>query len=188
MNEVLQNILTRRSIRDFTDRQVGREDLEIILKAGTYAVSGMNRQQWQFTVVQNPALLRELQVTVQRAVKIAAEAGDPKALSQNTDENHCFFYDAPTLVIVSNRIDNPLGRDDCAAALQNMFLMAHALGIGSCWINRFTDTCNAPAVRALLTRLGVPEDHTVYGTAALGYASQPPREVPRRDGVIVWAR
>lgn len=187
MNEVLQNIVTRRSIRDFTDRQVERGDLEVILKAGTYAVSGMNRQQWQFTVVQNPAQLQELQVTVQRAVRAAAEAGDAKARSQNTDEHHCFFYDAPTLVIVSNRTDNPLGRDDCAAALQNMFLMAHALGVGSCWINRFTDTCNAPTVRALLTRLGVPPEHTVYGTAALGYPSQPPKEVPRREGVIVWA-
>ena len=53
MNDVLQNILTRRSVTKFKEEQIKDEELELILKAGVYAPSGMNKQTWQFTVVQN---------------------------------------------------------------------------------------------------------------------------------------
>ena len=53
MNEVLQNILTRRSVRGFKSEQIKDEELNLILQAGIYAPSGMNKQSWQFTVVQN---------------------------------------------------------------------------------------------------------------------------------------
>lgn len=60
MNPVLQNILTRRSVRAFTDKKISREDLDLILKAGIYAPSGMNKQTWQFTVIQNQNKIQEL--------------------------------------------------------------------------------------------------------------------------------
>ena len=50
-NAVLDNILTRRSCRAYTDRPVSKEDLDTILKAAIYAPSGMSRQSWQFTVI-----------------------------------------------------------------------------------------------------------------------------------------
>ena len=53
MNEVLNNILTRRSIRKFKPEQIKDEELDLILKAGIYAPSGMNRQSWKFTVLQD---------------------------------------------------------------------------------------------------------------------------------------
>ena len=53
MNEVLNNILTRRSIRKFKPVQIKDEELDLILKAAIYAPSGMNKQSWKFTVLQN---------------------------------------------------------------------------------------------------------------------------------------
>lgn len=67
---------------------------------------------------------------------------------------------------------------DCACALQNIFLAAKSLGIGSCWINQLGQTCDDPDVRAFLTRLGIPENHRVYGCAALGYA---PADAPVKE-------
>ena len=59
-NAVLDNILTRRSCRAYTDRPVSKEDLDTILKAAIYAPSGMSRQSWQFTVIRKKENIQEL--------------------------------------------------------------------------------------------------------------------------------
>ena len=60
MNETLNTILTRRSTRKFADKGISREDMELIVQAGLHAPSGMGRQTWQFTVVQNQEMIRRL--------------------------------------------------------------------------------------------------------------------------------
>lgn len=79
---------------------------------------------------------------------------------------------------------------DCACALENIFLAATSLGIGSCWINQIGQNCDDPDVRALLTVLGVPENHKVYGCAALGCepADAPVKEKKVKAGTITWVR
>lgn len=67
------------------------------------------------------------------------------------------------------------GATTAPGALENIFLAAHALGVGSVWINQLRDFCDVPEVRALLHEYGVPDGHAVYGSAALGYAKKPPR-------------
>ena len=68
MNEVLNNILTRRSIRKFKPEQIKDEELELILKAGIYAPSGMNKQTWKFTVLQNKGKIEALAKVVREAL------------------------------------------------------------------------------------------------------------------------
>lgn len=70
---------------------------------------------------------------------------------------------------------------DCACAIENMFLAACSLGIGSCWINQLGTTCDDPQVRELLTELGVPENHKVYGCVALGYKAE---GAPMKEKVV----
>ena len=60
---------------------------------------------------------------------------------------------------------------DNACALENIFLAAHSMGLGTVWINQLSDTCDVPEVRAVLTEFGVPENHKVFGIAAIGYAA-----------------
>ena len=77
---------------------------------------------------------------------------------------------------------------DSAAAIENMLLAAASLGIGSCWINQLSYTCDAPEVRAYLKRLGVPTVHKVYGCAALGYnGGKEPAAHPRKEGLVSYA-
>ena len=66
------------------------------------------------------------------------------------------FYDPDVIILASNEKDNTNGLADCACAMENMFLMAQELGIGSCWINQLKEICDEPQVRAELKKFGVP--------------------------------
>lgn len=166
-NDVLKNIKARRSLRAYTGQQVSAADLDTILEAAAYAPSGMGLQTWHFTAVQEPQLLAQLNERIKQAF---ATSDDPHVRERGLSDSYCCYYHAPTLVIVSNVPTQRWAAMDCACALQNIFLAARSLGIGSCWINQLGQTCDDPGVRQLLTRLGVPADHKVYGCAALGYA------------------
>lgn len=170
MSQVLENIKTRRSVRSYQDAQIPREQLEQILTAGLYAPSAKNSQLCQFTVVQGKEKLEALRDAIAKAI-------------HNPDYHH--FYNAPTLVIVSAPKDYPLAVPDCAVALENMFLAAHDLKLGSVWINQLGGICDQPEIRSILTKYGVPESHNVYGCAAIGYPAvevAPDRE--NRDKVV----
>ena len=67
LNEVLENIKSRRSVRAYTEQQVSAEDLNLILEAATYAPSGMNFQTWHFTAIQDAAVLTELNEKIKGA-------------------------------------------------------------------------------------------------------------------------
>ncbi len=173
MNEVLQNILTRRSIRKFKKEQIKDEELDLILKAGIYAPSGMNKQSWQFTVIQNKEKIELL-------AKVVRE-------SLGRDEGYN-FYAPPTLIMLSNEKDNTNGLADCSCALQNIFLMANSLGIGSCWINQLKTICDEKEVREVLTSFGMPENHIVWGMAAIGYADSASKTQEKKKGVIKFVK
>lgn len=156
MNEVMQNLLTRRSIRSFSDQKIARADLEQIVEAARYAPSAMNRQLARFTVIQRPALLETLAAVIR------------DALGREDDYN---FYGANVMILASNERENAHGMADCACALENIFLAAHSLGIGSVWINQLKGICDQSAVREVLRECQLPEEHVVFGCAALGYPS-----------------
>ena len=175
LNEVLENIKSRRSVRAYTEQQVSAEDLNLILEAATYAPSGMNFQTWHFTAIQDAAVLTELNEKIKGAF---AKSDDARLQERGHSRTYCCYYHAPALIIVSNEPTCWWASMDCACALQNIFLAAKSLGIGSCWINQLGQTCDDPDVRAFLTQLGIPENHRVYGCAALGYA---PADAPVKD-------
>lgn len=76
LNEVLENIKSRRSVRAYTEQQVSAEDLNLILEAATYAPSGMNFQTWHFTAIQDAAVLTELNEKIKGAF---AKSDDTRA-------------------------------------------------------------------------------------------------------------
>lgn len=171
MNAVMENLLTRRSIRAFENKEIPREELDQILRAAQYAPSAMNRQTWQFTVLCSRPRIQEL----------AAAVG--KALGR---ENYT-MYEPQVIIITSNLRDARFGIDDNACALENIFLAAHSFGIGSVWINQLRDACDDPEVRRILRDMGIPDNHAAYGIAALGYAAPAaPKEIAK-TGKIVFA-
>ncbi len=154
MNETMKTILTRRSIRKFTDEVIPEEVLNEIADAAMHAPSGMCRKTWQFTVVTNK----------EKIIKLT------KVIASTIGRDGYDMYKPVALIIPSNQKDNIFGREDNACALQNIFLAAKSYGVGSVWINQLVNNCDIPEIREILDEFGIPQDHIVYGIAALGYA------------------
>ena len=168
MNEAIKNILERRSVRKFSDKEIPGEELELIIKAGLYAPSAMNKQTWKFTVLTDSGDIQEL----------------AKAIAKQLDRADYDMYKPTALIIPSNERESKFGRDDNACALQNIFLAASSLGIGSVWINQLHGICDEPEIRALLDKYGIPADHIVFGMAALGYSAETEQRVVERVGQV----
>lgn len=165
MNHILENIVTRRSVRSFINKPISRENLDQIITAAIYAPSGMNRQSWHFTIIQNREKIQQLH----------------EVMGKNLGNTNYNLYNAEVMILVSNERDNRNSMADCACALQNIFLMSHELGIGSVWINQLRDLNNTPEVREVLDSFQVPKHHDVYGMAALGYTEVWPEAKPRKE-------
>jgi nitroreductase len=163
MNDVLEAIAKRRSVRRFLPEQIKEAELEAILAAAMQAPSAHNDQSSYFAVVQNGELIDEMsegsKVEMRKApVDWMVSMGSNKALN--------IYYKAPTVVIVAGKKDAISPLVDACAAIQNMLIAAESLGIGSCWIGfakfYFTDPDR-------YKKLGIPEGYEVHYGVALGY-------------------
>ncbi len=168
-NDALECILTRRSVRSFTDKMISRDNLAVMAEAARFAPSARNSQLWKFTVLQNKPLIKKL------AAVIAQQLG------RGDDYD---FYTPDALIIASCDRYYDYNREDCACALENVFLAAHSLGIGSVWINQLNGICGVSNVRAVLDELLIPASHDVYGMAALGYPASDNKSVDKKTDNI----
>lgn len=170
MNPVIDAILTRYSTRRFKDEPLKRDDIEIVLKCGAHAPTGMNRQTFQFTAL-----------TKKEDVQALIEA-----MGKAMNKPEYTMYHPSCIIIVSNDKESGWLRDDNACALENIFLAAHSLGIGSVWINQLKDVCDDEGVRKLLTEWKIPANHGVSGIAALGYPDMEPTTKERKAVINIF--
>ena len=172
MNEVIQALLNRRNCRAFTQDAVSESDVQTILKCALAAPSAMGRELWKFTAVMDRAKIQ----------KLAKAVG--KALDRGQDYN---MYDPAVLIITSNDTETPFRREDNACAMENIYLASEALGLGCVWINQLLTVADDAGVRAVLSELHVPENHGVYGCAAIGYPAKPYRreKAPKGQSEII---
>ena len=169
MNEVLNSLKTRRSVRAYKDTQVPDELLDQVLEAGLYAASGMNNQKVIMVAVQD----KETRDYISRLnAAVMGRDGDP-------------FYGAPCVVVVLYDPEYSTGREDATLVLGNLMEAAHAVGLGSCWIHRAYQVFESPEGKELLRKWGLPENLTGVGNCILGYAAQEPEAKPRAEGRIV---
>lgn len=189
MNAILENILERRSIRAFKEEQILEDDLNTILMAGSYAPNAMGMQNWKFTAIQNKAKIKKVNEAIRQtllSIPVLQETHPYVAslIEKAKDENANFLYYAPTFIIVTNLKNNGNSMPESALAIGNMMLVAHSMGIGSCWFNQLPGLNHIPLVREILTDLDIPENHIVYGTIVMGYASEESRPAAPRKNVI----
>ena len=119
-NEVIQNIITRRSIKQYKDQQITDEELQTVLDAGLYAPSGMGMQSPVMVVVQDKDTMAQI-VRMNAAV-------------MNATSNP--YYDAPTVILVLAPTDRTTYIEDASCVLDTMMLAAHSIGLASRWIHR----------------------------------------------------
>ena len=167
-NEIIKALKTRRSVRSYKPEQITDDELKTVLEAGTWAPTAKGLQDPWIVAVQNPALLKRIS-RMNAAVWGKDEDIDP-------------FYGAPTFVLVFGSADWVNAVPDGSLVLGNMMNAAHAIGLGSCWINREREMFATDEGRALMAELGLPAGLIGIGALALGYAAAPPKDPkPRKE-------
>ena len=152
MNEVLNAILTRRSVRSYKPDPVPEDALERILTAGQYAATGMNRQSPIILAVTNKAMRDKLSAM---NAEIMGSSGDP-------------FYGAPVVLVVLANKAAPTYIYDGSLVMGNLMLAAHAEGLASCWIHRAKEEFESEEGKAILKELGIEGDYEGIGHCILG--------------------
>jgi nitroreductase len=185
MNEVIQTILARRAVRKYEDKPVSREDLELIVKCGQYAATGMGFQPWHFTVVTDRAVLDKLAKANGEIMQ-----SDPNTPPFLLDEikNGTFdpYRGAPCAILVSGENDKQNTVADCANAVENMAIAAKSLGLDTCYLASYQLCLNAPNGGALKAELGIPEGYIPNFALSIGYGAEKPEPAPRREGTVNW--
>lgn len=164
-----EDLLTRRSVRKYSDRPVEEEKLDKVLTAGLYAPTGMNNQAPILVAVRD----KETRDRLSRMnAAVMGASGDP-------------FYGAPCVIVVLSDPERMTWVEDGSLVLGNLMNAAHSLGLGSCWIHRAKECFDTPEGKALLRVWGVPENYRGVGNCILGYAAEEPEAKPRKSGRII---
>ena len=111
MNDTIKTILSRRSVRNYSNKQINDEELELIIKAGLYAPSARNQQSWHFTVIQDKKLIDALNIAAKDEM---LKSGDVNLKKYLDDDKFHLFYDSPTVIVVSGEKSATAPRIDCA--------------------------------------------------------------------------
>lgn len=150
--DVLDAIYTRRSIRKFTDQDIDKEILRSILRAGFYAPSAKNQQPWHFIIIKSKEMLL------------------------NISQKHPYAKMLPNaaccIVVCGDK--NKQGQtgflvEDCSAAIENMLLAAHGLGLGAVWLSLYPISSRSKPIGQLLD---IPKNIIPVGMIAVGYKAE----------------
>jgi nitroreductase len=161
---VFEAIKERRSVRAYTSERVSQEEVERLVDTARWAPSAGNIQPWRFVIVTNAETKRRL---------------SDAALHQT------FIEEAPVVIVVCvDVVQSSLGYgyrganlyclQDAAAAIENMLLAAHALGLATCWVGAFHEDAAAKAVNT-------PSNVRPVAIVTVGHPAEKPRVPPRRS-------
>ena len=171
-NEIINALLTRRSVRSYKPQQVTDDELRTVLETGTYAPTSMGRQDPWIVAVQNAGLRQEL---TEMNAKVMGVDSDP-------------YYGAPTIVLVFATKGARNAVQDASLALGNMMNAAADLGVASCWVHRAKEEFESEEGKAILKDLGIEGDYEGIGHLILGYAANPlPDPKPRKANYVYRA-
>ncbi len=168
MDNILEVIKSRRSIRKYLDKPISKEIIDKLIEAAKWAPSGMNEQPWGFIVVQDTAIIKELSERAIPYINRLIE-GDPKLIrykKRMAVKDFNIFYYAPCVVMVIGRTDAFSYQNDCAMAAQNLMLAASSMGIGSCWVGMMNVLNEDKWFRE---KFQMPDNYRVVAPVALGY-------------------
>ncbi len=170
MNETLQTLTQRKSVRTYQDRHVEPALLEQIVAAGLAAPSGMNRQTPYFVVVTGDEKVQKLS---QMNAAVGGFATDP-------------FYGAKDVIIVLAKKEGTYLYDG-SLAMGNLLNAAYSLGVDSCWIHRAKEVFASDEGKNLLQQWGIDEDVEGIGFCILGYAAADKAKPAVKEGRVFYA-
>ena len=168
-NEVINAIMSRRSIRQYHQMPVARDTMMQIMICGINAANGQNKQSWEVRIIDNPATLSQVQDLM--------AAGNPALPAEMV--RGC-MRGAPVMTFIARDLGYDFSAYDCGLLAGNMMLAAQSLGVGSICLGspvRFiNDAENSAEILALL---GFSENYELCLCVGLGYANEAPEAKPR---------
>jgi nitroreductase len=171
--DLFEAIHSRRTIRTFTGKKIPRRDLEKIVDAGRVAPSAVNRQIWNFIVITDEEILKDILHHFHAGRKY-----------QTYEDGKCDGYSAIIAVIMDE--SNEYWIEDGSSATENMLLSARSLGYGSCWIEGQI----RPHEKHFKELLDVPKGKRILLMIALGesvkWSPSPPKK--SLSEVLHWER
>ena len=187
---MLMNIIkARHSVRKYTDKQISRENLELILEAGNYAPNAGGRQRSMIVAVHNAELTAKIgrmnvaKFDRSRLIGSYVSKEQPSVIDDPTMKNG--FYGAPTVAAIFCQNGFAFRVADAFCMAENMLLQATELGISSCIISRGEETFLSDEGQALLKEWGVPENYSAVCFVILGYIDgEQPHTKPRKPDRI----
>ncbi|HVY83230.1 MAG TPA: nitroreductase family protein [Steroidobacteraceae bacterium] len=187
--DITAAISGRRSTREYTEQTLDEQTIRLLIHAATLAPSAVNQQPWTFTVVQSQDVLDRLSrdAKAHMLATMSADLGGgghaEHFRSILSDPAFQIFYHAPALILISGNAAGSWITEDCALAAENLMLMAHALGLGTCWIGFAQNYLNTLAGKR---QLGLPESWVPVAPLIVGFPKTSPPAVPRKDPEIRW--
>lgn len=173
MNETLKVLENRRSCRNFKPDMIKDEELKAIIKAGTFAATGMGKQSPIIIAVTDKKLRDEISEENRKIGGWGADF-DP-------------FYGAPVILIVLAKKEVSTYVYDGSLVMGNLMNAAESLGVASIWIHRAKEEFEADFGKELLKKLGINEEYEGIGHCALGYAAEPAKSpAPRKDNYVYY--
>ena len=172
MNEVIKNMEERRSVRGYKPDMIRKEDLDMIIEAGTYAATGMG--------MQSPIIV----AVTDKATRDQLSAMNAKIMGTDTDP----FYGAPVVLIVLADKARPTYLYDGSLVMGNLMNAAESLGLGSIWIHRAKEEFESDFGKKILAELGIEGNYEGIGHCAIGYAAAPANApAPRKENYVIFA-
>jgi nitroreductase len=167
-NAMIKLIRQRRSVRNYTDEPVSKDDVQMVIESGLYAPSGSGNieNDMFFTVIQNKTVLGK----INKEAKLFAQKSELPWLQElgSAPEFNC-LYNAPVLIIISYKKDTPSAVYDCSAAAENMLLAAESLGLGGCWLYFPLMAFQHENSAELLAELNIPESYKPITSIITGH-------------------
>lgn len=173
MNETLKVLETRRSCRNFKPDMIKDEELKAIVRAGTYAATGMGKQSPVIIAVTDKTLRDQISEE-NRKIGGWGEGFDP-------------FYGAPVILIVLADKAVPTRVYDGSLVMGNLMNAAESLGVASIWIHRAKEEFDSQFGKDILKKLGIEGEYEGIGHCALGYALESANApAPRKDNYVYY--
>jgi nitroreductase len=162
MSDIIELIKSRRTVKEFLSKYISHENLFRIIDAGRHAPSSGNIQNWKFIVINEKEKILQMAEASHQQLEIASAPILVVVVGEPEKAKRYYGLRGERLFTIQN----------CAAAIENMLLEAHSLGIGSCWIGAFDED----EVRSLC---GIPEEIRPQAIIAFGYPKEIPNKPPK---------
>lgn len=153
---VIENIMTRTSIRQFTNQPIAKDTLDLLVKAGMAAPSAMDKRPWDFVIITEKEILDSLNAikpwfNLKTATAAIVVCGNLSKAAEGEGSQYWV--------------------QDCSAATENILLAAHAYGLGAVWCGVYP---NPEIVSGVSQILSLPENAIPLNVITLGYPDENP--------------